>query len=74
MLRFFFLIIINITISCTNSSSLHEMNRSVSQFYVSCPPHLIYCYRKSDLICRKEFRVLTVANKEDHPEMIIVCK
>ena len=51
-----------------------NISLSDSKFYVSCPPQLIYCYRKSDLICRNDYRVLTVVNKDDNPEMIIDCK
>ena len=67
----FALIILNV--SCSGTESFYGRPRSNSQFYISCPPHMIYCYKKSDLICRKDYRVLTV-NMGNNPEMIVECK
>ena len=65
---FFFTIL---TISCSITKTNHyDINNN--QNYVSCPPHLIYCYRKSDLICRSEYRVLSV-RIEEKPNMLIKC-
>jgi len=74
MLRFLIFIFIILTLGCSIRNSIKYNSRSENQFYVSCPPQLFYCYRKSDLICRKDYRVLKVVNKDDNPEMIIDCK
>jgi hypothetical protein len=58
---------------CSVTAAMHEMPRSDSQYYVSCPPHVFYCYRKSELICHSGYRVLIVNSWEDKPEMIIEC-
>jgi len=62
-----------LTIGCNINKSDYGKNFTNSRYYVSCPPHLIYCYRKSDLICRREYRVLAV-KLEDTPTMLIECK
>ena len=58
---------------CTGSLALEDIPRSGSDFFVSCPPHIFYCYRKSDLICYRGYRVMTVSISEENPEMIIKC-
>lgn len=68
-----FLVLIIVT-SCSKVSSVKNIARSEKQYYVSCPPHLFYCYRKSQMICNRGYRVLTVATWEEKPEMIIECK
>ena len=58
---------------CTGSLSLEDNQRAGSEYLVSCPPNIFYCYRKSDLICHRRYRVMTVSSSEDNPEMIIKC-
>ena len=58
---------------CTGSLSLEDTQRAESEYLVSCPPHIFYCYRKSDLICYRGYRVITVSISEENPEMIIKC-
>ena len=64
--------VIGWTIS-TGSLSLEGNQRERSKYLVSCPPHIFYCFRKSDLICHRGFRVITVSISEENPEMIIKC-
>ena len=73
MSRWLFMLYTTIITGCTGSTSMQEMIRSDSQLYFSCPPHVFYCYRKSEMICHKGYRVLTVARWEDKPEMIVEC-
>ena len=72
MIRYLSIVITILTIGCNVSKSNHVKDHINSQYYVSCPPHLIYCYRKSDLICRNEYRILAV-KLEDNPTMLIKC-
>ena len=58
---------------CTGSLKLGDNERAISEYLVSCPPHIFYCYRKSDLICHRGYRVITVSSSEENPEMIINC-
>ena len=58
---------------CTGSLSLEDNQRAGSEYLVSCPPHIFYCYRKSDLICHRGYRVITVSISEKNPEMIVKC-
>ena len=58
---------------CKGSLSLEENQRAGSEYLVSCPPHIFYCYRKSDLICNHRYRVITVSISEEIPGMIIKC-
>ena len=58
---------------CTGSLTLGENQRAESEYLVSCPPHIYYCYRKSDLICHRGYRVITVSSSEENLEMIIKC-
>ena len=58
---------------CTGSLSLEDNQRAGSEYLVSCPPHIFYCYRKSDLICHRGYRVMTVSISEENPGMIIKC-
>ena len=58
---------------CTGSLTLEENQRAGSEYLVSCPPHIFYCYRKSDLICHRGYRVMTVSSSEENPGMIIKC-
>ena len=58
---------------CTGSLPLGDNQQAESEYLVSCPPHIYYCYRKSDLICHRGFRVMKVSISEDNPEMIIKC-
>ena len=72
------IIIINILVIATvtagsGSLSLEDNQRAGSEYLVSCPPHIFYCYRKSDLICYRGYRVMTVSISEENPEMIIKC-
>ena len=72
MIRNLSIVITILTIGCNVSRSNHIKDQTKNQYYVSCPPHLIYCYRKSDLICRSEYRVLSV-KLEETPTMLIKC-
>ncbi len=68
-------IILTITVAgCAGSLSLEDSQRAVSEYLVTCPPHIFYCYRKSDLICYRGYRVIKVSNSEKNPEMNIKCK
>ena len=58
---------------CTGSLSLEDKQRPESVYLVSCPPHIFYCFRKSDLICYRGYRVMTVSSSEENLEMIIKC-
>ena len=58
---------------CTGSLVSVDNQRAESEYLVSCPPHIFYCYRKSDLICHRGYRVITVSSSEENPEMIIKC-
>ena len=60
-------------VSCSGSLSLKGNQPAGSDYLVSCPPHIFYCYRKSDLICYRGYRVMTVSISEENPEMIIKC-
>ena len=67
-------ILLTVTVAgCTGSLSLEDKQRQESEYLVSCPPHIFYCYRKSDLICYRGYRVMTVSSSEENPEMIIKC-
>ena len=67
-------LILTLTVAgCASSSSLRDNQRTGNEYFVSCPPQIFYCYRKSDLICHRGFRVMTVSFSEDNPEMIIKC-
>ena len=67
-------ILLTVTVAgCTGSLSLEDKQRPESEYLVSCPPHIFYCYRKSDLICYQGYRVMTVSSSEENPEMIIKC-
>ena len=58
---------------CTGSLASVDNQRAESGYLVSCPPQIFYCYRKSDLICDRGYRVMTVSSSEENPEMIIKC-
>ena len=58
---------------CTGSLSLEDNQRAGSEYLVSCPPHIFYCYRKSNFICHRGYRVVTVSISEENPGMIIKC-
>ena len=58
---------------CSGSVSLEDNQKVGSEYLVSCPPHSFYCYRKSDLICLRGYRVMTVSSSEENPGMIIKC-
>ena len=72
-------IIINILLTltfsgCASSLSLKGNQLAGSEYLVSCPPHIFYCYRKSDLVCYRGYRVMAVSISEENPEMIIKCR
>ena len=58
---------------CAGSLSLEDNQRARSEYLVSCSPNMFYCYRKSDLICYRRYRVMTVSISEENPGMIIKC-
>ena len=67
-------ILLTVTVTgCTGSLSLEDNQRVGGEYLVSCTPHIFYCYRKSDLICHRGYRVMTVSISEENPGMIIKC-
>ena len=67
-------ILLTLTVAgCTSSLSLEDNQRAESEYLVYCPPHIFYCYRKSDLICLRGYRVMTVSSSDENPGMIITC-
>ncbi len=58
---------------CTGSIALEEHQKARDEYLVSCSPHIFYCYRKSDLICYRGYRVIKASISEKIPEMIIKC-
>ena len=67
-------ILLTVTVAgCSGSLSLEDNQRTGSEYLVSCPPHIFYCFRKSDFICHRGYRVMTVSISEENPEMIIKC-
>ena len=73
MKRIINILLITTVAGCTGSLSLEDNQRTEREYLVSCPPYIFDCYRKSDLICHRGFRVMTVSFSEDNPEMIIKC-
>ena len=73
MKRIINILLIATVTGCTGSLSLEDNQRTGSEYLVSCPPHIFYCYRKSDLICHRGYRVMTVSISEENPGMIIKC-
>ena len=73
MKRIINILLIATVTGCTGSLSLEEDQRAGNKYLVSCPPHIFFCYRKSDLICHRGYRVMTVSISEENPEMIIKC-
>ena len=73
MKRIINLLLIATVTGCTGSLSLEDNQRAGSEYLVSCPPHIFYCYRKSDFICHHGYRVMTVSISEENPGMIIKC-
>ena len=73
MKRIINILLIATVTGCTGSLSLEDNQRAGSEYLVSCPPHIFYCYRKSDFICHHGYRVMTVSISEDNPGMIIKC-
>ena len=67
-------LLLTVTVAgCTGYLSLEDNQSAGSENLVSCPPHIFYCYRKSDLICYRGYRVMTVSISEEDPGMIIKC-
>ena len=67
-------ILLTLTVAgCSGLLSLEDNQQAGSEYLVSCPPHIFYCYRKSDLICHQGYRVMTVSSSEENPGMIIKC-
>ena len=73
MKRFINTVLIATVTGCTGSLSLEDNQRAKSEYLVSCPPHIFYCYRKSDFICHRGYRVMTVSISEDNLGIIIKC-
>ena len=73
MKRIINILLIATVTGCTGFLALEDNQRAGSEYLVSCPPHIFYCYRKSDLICHRGYRVITVSSSEENPEMIINC-
>ena len=74
MKRFINTVLIATVTGCTGSLSLEDNQRAGSEYLVSCPPHIFNCYRKSDFICHRGYRVMTASISEKNPVMIIKCK
>ena len=75
MSRWILILLTTVIIGCSSTTSQRDTpTRSSRNYYVSCPPNVFYCYRKSDLICYRGYRVLTVSPWEENPEMVIECK
>ena len=73
-IKLFINILLSLTFTgCKVLLSLEDTQRAGSEYLVSCQPHIFYCYRKSDLICYRGYRVMTVSISEENPEMIIKC-
>ena len=73
MKRIINILLIATVTGCTGSLALEDNQRAGSEYLVSCPPHIFYCYRKSDFICHHGYRVMTVSISEENPGMIIKC-
>ena len=73
MKRIINILLIATVTGCTGSLTLEDNQRAGSEYLVSCPPHIFYCYRKSNLICHRGYRVMTVSISEENPGMIIKC-
>ena len=73
MKRIINILLIATVTGCTGSMSLEDNQRAGSDYLVSCPPHIFYCYRKSDLICHRGYRVMIVSISEENSGMIIKC-
>ncbi len=73
MKRIINILLIATVTGCTGSLSLEDNQRAGSEYLVSCPPHIFYCYRKSNFICHRGYRVVTVSISEENPGMIIKC-
>ena len=67
-------ILLTVTVAgCSGSLSLEDNQRTEREYLVSCTPYIFDCYRKSDLICHRGYRVMTVAISEENLGMIIKC-
>ena len=67
-------ILLTVTVAgCSGSLSLEDNQRAKNEYLVSCPPHIFNCYRKTDLICHRGYRVMTVSISEENTGMIIKC-
>ena len=73
MKRIINILLIATVAGCTGSLSLEDNQRAGSEYLVSCSPHIFYCYRKSDLICHRGYRLMAVSSSQENPEMIIKC-
>ena len=73
MKRIINILLIATVTGCTGFLALEDNQRAGSEYLVSCPPHIFYCYRKSDFICHRGYRVMTVSVSEENPGMIIKC-
>ena len=71
MKRIINILLIATVTGCTGSLSLEDKQRAGSEYLVYCPPHIFYCYRKSDLICHRGYRLMAVSSSQENPEMII---
>ncbi len=67
-------ILLTVTVTgCTGSLSLEDNQRTEREYLVSCNPYIFDCYRKSDLICHRGYRLMAVSSSQENPEMIIKC-
>ena len=58
---------------CTGSHFFNVNQRAVSEYLVTCPHHIFYCYRKSDLICYRGYRLIKITNFKENKNMNIKC-
>ena len=47
--------------------------RQIRQYYLSCPNHPYYCYRKAELICGSNYNLLRTASFANPGELIVEC-
>ena len=50
-----------------------ETPRQIRQYYLSCPNHPNYCYRKAELICGPNYKLLRTASFANPGELIVEC-
>ena len=59
---------------CKTKELIQRKGLPSGQYYVSCQPHILYCYKKSDMICHKGYRILVLDSWNENPQMTIECE